>query len=610
MGDKNFSRAFKRIEGDDVESPIQELVFTAIEFILSLTPGLKLPIEQRDRLQFVHKKFLDSDLDIGVPQQRKDGKRALTGLALAKDVSSSSPLKVLELLNEVARDITEEDDELRFEFHYFRAESLMSIGHLNAAILDLEEASNVPPPTGKDWVKVDHKIGQCYSKLKEFEKAKSHLRKALEGLTNTDLAQSTKLVWQKTLKESIRKLDKKKQTAKDIETKQDLMPTQPNSTLPSLSVLVSVEHSETRGRFAVAAKDIACGTVLAVDDPLASILNPDQQKDMTKYCLRCITFCQQTFPCPTCSSVVYCSTNCREQDLPIHLYECELNLYQHRFVNGCDTFRIFLVLRIIFSYGSFAQVGQALKQKQGVFKMVNHADQRDQESDIKYLVLSSLLLRLLNRSSFSMSNILEIEALEIIYLLLQILDVNTHPLMSTDDCRISNSANSSGGKEVGLTRVGNAVNVDIGSIFNHSCNPNTCRINCGRKTIIIATRNIKKGEEVTDIYSMHYSEVPKETRQDWLLKNFFFNCNCQACSNDWPIYDHLPTLVNVEAMYKLREIERAISVALSKGDLDLASLLHFKDVSILEKEVDEPHILFVSLRNSLQFCLWRKYAQL
>ena len=33
-----------------------------------------------------------------------------------------------------------------------------------------------------------------------------------------------------------------------------------------------------------------------------------------------------------------------------------------------------------------------------------------------------------------------------------------------------------------------------------------CRINAGDATVLVATRNIAKGEEIADIYSMHYSE--------------------------------------------------------------------------------------------------------
>ena len=62
------------------------------------------------------------------------------------------------------------------------------------------------------------------------------------------------------------------------------------------------------------------------------------------------------------------------------------------------------------------------------------------------------------------------------------------------------------GNQVGLIKLGNANYLAIGSFFNHSCAPNTCRINAGDATVLVATRNIAAGEEIGDIYSMHYSE--------------------------------------------------------------------------------------------------------
>ena len=62
---------------------------------------------------------------------------------------------------------------------------------------------------------------------------------------------------------------------------------------------------------------------------------------------------------------------------------------------------------------------------------------------------------------------------------------------------------------------------------------------------------------------------------------------------------------------KLRQIEAAIRLSLSKPDgLDAAIGLHYKDIGLIEKEVFEPHQLYVSVRNSLQCCLWKRYCTL
>ena len=59
----------------------------------------------------------------------------------------------------------------------------------------------------------------------------------------------------------------------------------------------------------------------------------------------------------------------------------------------------------------------------------------------------------------------------------------------------------------------------IGSYFNSDCNPNTVRINLGRKMFLVTSRNIKKGEEVTDNYCAVYSELGYGNRKHFLKVN-------------------------------------------------------------------------------------------
>ena len=60
---------------------------------------------------------------------------------------------------------------------------------------------------------------------------------------------------------------------------------------------------------------------------------------------------------------------------------------------------------------------------------------------------------------------------------------------------------------------------------------------------------------------------------------------------------------------QLRQIESAIQLSLSKSDgLDAAIMLHYKDIDLIQKHIVEPHQIYVSVRNSLQYCLWKKYS--
>ena len=66
------------------------------------------------------------------------------------------------------------------------------------------------------------------------------------------------------------------------------------------------------------------------------------------------------------------------------------------------------------------------------------------------------------------------------------------------------------------------------SLINHSCDPNVVRHYYSSLAVVTSVRTILAGEEVTDIYSMHFSEIHRERRRAWLQQSFHFLCQCQA----------------------------------------------------------------------------------
>ncbi len=51
---------------------------------------------------------------------------------------------------------------------------------------------------------------------------------------------------------------------------------------------------------------------------------------------------------------------------------------------------------------------------------------------------------------------------------------------------------------------------------------------------VIATRPIRKGEEILDVYSGVFSKSPPEDRQV-VHARYNFECACVACREDWPM---------------------------------------------------------------------------
>ncbi len=89
---------------------------------------------------------------------------------------------------------------------------------------------------------------------------------------------------------------------------------------------------------------------------------------------------------------------------------------------------------------------------------------------------------------------------------------------------------------------------------------------------------------------------------------FFFDCGCDACVGGYPTYRDLPSRVESGLAEKLRVLEGLLGRALSAGDYQEGLKIHCKDVHLIEQGLQEPHRIYVSVRNSMQHCLWKVYG--
>ena len=80
-----------------------------------------------------------------------------------------------------------------------------------------------------------------------------------------------------------------------------------------MSRSVSIVTSESQGRHAMARQTIAPGSIVAAGQPTVALLNPDNKQLMMSQCLECLAEVTRVSPCLTCSSVVFCSDQCRHK---------------------------------------------------------------------------------------------------------------------------------------------------------------------------------------------------------------------------------------------------------------------------------------------------------
>jgi len=57
---------------------------------------------------------------------------------------------------------------------------------------------------------------------------------------------------------------------------------------------------------------------------------------------------------------------------------------------------------------------------------------------------------------------------------------------------------------------------------------------------IISITPIKKGEPIQDNYGPIFTTMSKNVRKEKLAGRYWFNCNCIACTEDWPALSILP----------------------------------------------------------------------
>ena len=93
-----------------------------------------------------------------------------------------------------------------------------------------------------------------------------------------------------------------------------------------------------------------------------------------------------------------------------------------------------------------------------------------------------------------------------------------------------------------IVKIGVAINPSL-ALINHSCDPNYARVEKGKNVLAFATRLIRKGEEILDVYSGTFVTSEQEDRAE-VHQRYNFECRCQACSLNWSTGNLLPKNIN------------------------------------------------------------------
>ncbi|ESO08000.1 hypothetical protein HELRODRAFT_169718 [Helobdella robusta] len=129
------------------------------------------------------------------------------------------------------------------------------------------------------------------------------------------------------------------------------------------------------------------------------------------------------------------------------------------------------------------------------------------------------------------------------------------------------------------TSIGLALYSNI-SMFNHSCFPDADFIFQTGKCIVRCIKPIEKGKSIRVDYGYLFYAVPKPERKKALKEQYYFDCQCKACLEDWPTMNHLKSKSNSFS----ENLKNKLSLSLENYENSHESE---KRVAVLESIIDE-----------------------
>ncbi|KYQ55708.1 SET and MYND domain-containing protein 4 [Trachymyrmex zeteki] len=375
-----------------------------------------------------------------------------------------------------------------------------------------------------------------------------------------------------------------------------------HDTIPCASDAVAIKYNERYGRHVVATRKIHPGEVIAVEKPYTLIL---VQENVQTHCSNCLRVCWANIPCNYCTYAMYCSEECRNIEWEkCHNIECavfpvvlEYSTYN---LDLCSIRLAVLALR---------EAGGIEKLRTMVKEVDEHDDPRTKGfsrdgklySD-KYTSVYSLVTNTEKRSvsdlfkrSFDTSFFVYFLATRTVIFGAK-LPEDLSGLAKNNDVtfigglilkhqQIIPSNMHSFGETQGLEYLERGIAaMPFFSLINHSCDPNILRHSRPEHIVIYAMYPIEKGQQLLDNYGKHYAVMSKAQRQQKLLEQYYFICDCIPCQEDWPLYVQLQSY---QTLVKKPEDKAKIRKALKKFNMyvDLATIGNMPNRSYIIKDL-------------------------
>jgi tetratricopeptide (TPR) repeat protein len=321
-----------------------------------------------------------------------------------------------------------------------------------------------------------------------------------------------------------------------------------------------VKYTASKGRYAFAATNVTVGTDLLLEKPFSQVLDPALYNSRCFHCFKLLDI--EPIPCQQCTTVRYCSDSCRAESWEgYHQWECKfLGL-----LNSSGTGYIAqLALKTVVTAGielilkcrrnpnsdcSEAQKALFTDSKGvyhggfiGLYNLLAHTKDRAINDLLQYTILAVFLTRILETSGFISSKAKK-EDPDIVKIVGGVL-LRFLQIIACNGVEVVELVRGINLQKCYPEAIGLCLYPTV-SLINHSCNPAMELLFFNNQVVARAIRNIAAGEELSIDYGYIYYVTPKSQRQMYLSSQYFFECQCEACKNDWPLKAELKSDIPV-----------------------------------------------------------------
>lgn len=333
-----------------------------------------------------------------------------------------------------------------------------------------------------------------------------------------------------------------------------------NKKLPFIADCLELKVDNKYGKHIVTNRALKVGDIVAIDDPTFKVIKADSRystcfdSNAFQRCGNCLNdnlLC--LIPCSSCTKTMYCSIDCMNSaQQRHHQYECEI-------IDELLTTNMHMVLRMFFEglslfNGDINEMESYLRRYDDTMTVyeIDFKSKDDKERLKKMflatlsLVSSTVLFEEISLDDYE--NMFEkTEKLEKLWdskeyfikiILSKLVQVNILYVHGIGGWSLKNyeveDAEQPKNPSLYQQVLANGCYLFC-SLLNHSCAPNIKRLNVADKVVVIVSRAIESGQQLFDSYRPNFNNQPKDKRQEALMQDYGFTCDCEACENDWPI---------------------------------------------------------------------------